>query len=150
MDLNVRDILRTGDICEIKRIFGIEHKMEFGETFAIYIEGKLYEALENDTIFEVENFEDIIVRILRPIKMENALDFWRYAFGNNWRAFTDDNLKMFKTVYIEDKPSGLSLKTLKDDFSCKDERVVDCVKHIVESNPTFNLRLLWNLLNSSI
>lgn len=150
MNQNVKDILRTGDICEIRKVFG--EVFDVGETFAICIEGRLYECYSNDSIWEVENFEGKIVRILRPTKMEKALDMWRYANEDTWKYYAKEvsNKDAFKTVYIKDKPTGLTFKILRKDLSYADERLIECVRSIFEFNPTLNIRLLYELLNSSI
>lgn len=141
---NVKNILKTGDICELK---------DFNEeTFAICIEGKIYIDLPNNTIYEVSDFEENVIRVLRPLKIENALEMWRYANEGTWRAFVSPPLgtNSFKTIYVKNEPIALRLEVLRTDLNYSDERVIHSVKHAMELNPTCNLKLLWELLSAAI
>lgn len=91
MIIEIRKILRNGDICEI-----LSAK---GKTFSLYIEGKLYEVLPNDNIHEIEDFEQSILTILRPKHLGIALEILRYATENTWTSFK----KMYDLTEIYNK-----------------------------------------------
>ncbi|NFR85645.1 hypothetical protein FDE85_02370 [Clostridium botulinum] len=65
----------------------------------MYIEGKIYEALPNDNIHEIEEFEKSILSILRPKHLGIALEIWRYATENTWTSFK----KMYDLTEIYNK-----------------------------------------------
>ncbi len=91
MIIEIKKVLKNGDICEI-----LSAK---GKTFSLYIEGKLYEVLPNDNIHEIEEFEEYILSILRPKNIEFALEIWRYATENTWTSFK----KMYDLIEIYNK-----------------------------------------------
>lgn len=144
MSQSVRNILRTGDICEIENFNE--------ETFAICIDGKLYIDLPNSIIYEVPDFDEKVIRILRPLKIENALEMWRYASEGTWRGFISPPLSIdtFKIIYVKNEHIGIHLNVLEEDLSSSDHRIVSCINCTIKYVSGLKLYVLWDLLNSVI
>lgn len=148
VNIKVKDILRNGDICEVKRFIG---QFDFGETIALCIDGKLYENLTDGRIYEINDneIEDKVIRIFRPIKMKDALKAWRFLDEETWRSYRNYRNK-FKTVYIDKKLAGLTLNILKDNLTYVENRIIDCVRSALGFNPELDLKRLWELINTTI
>jgi hypothetical protein len=145
MSQSARNILRTGDICEIENFNE--------ETFAIYIEGKLYVAFPKASVFEVLDFEERVIRILRPLKLESSLDLWRYADENTWRVIIASpplGGGFFKTVYIKNKPVGITINILEKDLGYLDAKVTGCIKNIVEYHPEYTLNIIYDVIRDCV
>lgn len=86
--MDVSEILKNGDICELKY-----HK---GITFGLYMDGYLYKNQDNDVMCQMSGFEPMVVRIMRPSSMRNTFAMFRYAENYNWNY---DDYGKFDIVY---------------------------------------------------
>lgn len=87
----IRDILKNGDICELKTWDG---KIIFG----LYMDNHLYRDQENNVVVQCGGFEEQITAIRRPQSLRNAFDCFKNADLYNYDF---NKYGSFDTVYSE-------------------------------------------------